>query len=77
KPRKAFCYRHAQLAPAAFLTVVYPYEGAEMPEVSAVLFEQFEVGAGRVECRVKAEGKAWEVGRDLTRQEAWCKAYAK
>jgi len=77
KPRKAFCYRHAQLAPAAFLTVVYPYRGTERPEVSAVLFEQFEVGAGRVECRVKAEGKAWEVGRDLTRQEAWCKAYAK
>ena len=72
EPRKAFSYRHTQSAPAAFLTLVVPYRGAERPEVSGVLPEGFEVGANQVELSVAAFGKACQIGRDLGEQKAWC-----
>ena len=71
-PRRAFRFRHARPAPAAFLTVVSPYRGAERPHVSAALPEGFAVGAGRVELRVEADGQAWHLGRDLATRDAWC-----
>ena len=72
KPRKAFYYRHEQAAPAAFLSVVFPYVQKETPEVSATLHKNFEVGADRVELEVEAQGKSWQLGRDLKTQHAWC-----
>jgi len=72
EPRKAFCYRHDNPAPAAFLTLVVPYRGTERPQVSGALPEGFEVGADRVELNATAFGKAWRVGRDLAEQKAWC-----
>ncbi|MFH1265936.1 MAG: heparinase II/III family protein [Planctomycetota bacterium] len=71
KPRKAFCYRHAESAPAAFLTLVVPYRGDERPQVAAALPEEFEVGADRVELRVEAFGTTRQIGRDLGQQKAW------
>jgi hypothetical protein len=72
KPRKAFTYRHQQTAPAAFLTVVFPYEEKQAPGVSAALPEGFQVGADRVELDLQAEGKSWKLGRDLKSGQAWC-----
>ncbi len=74
KPRIAFALRHAQPAPAAYLTVLLPYRGTESPTVSATLGKGFTVGADRVTLRVEAIGKTWQVGRDLARAQAWCKA---
>lgn len=74
KQRKAFCYRHKQSAPAAFLTLVVPYRGAERPDVAAALPEAFEVGADRVELLVKVAGRARQIGRDLGQKKAWCSA---
>ena len=71
KPRKAFRLRHAQAAPAAFLTLLVPYRGTERPEVSAALAENFEVGADRVEIHVQAFGNSWRIGRDLDGRQAW------
>jgi len=64
KPRKAFSFRHNHAAPAAFLTVVFPYRGTERPSVSAKLDPAFRVGADHVECRVQALGKTWQLSRE-------------
>jgi heparan-sulfate lyase len=71
EPRKAFCYRHTQSAPAAFLTLVVPYRGTKRPEVSGKLPEGFQVGADRAEFQVGVSGQSWKVGRDLDEQTAW------
>ena len=73
KPRKAFRYRLEGQAPAAFLTLLVPYEGTEAPAVSGAMPEGFEVGLDRVSLTVAAFGKSYEVGRDLGTGEAWCK----
>ena len=73
-PRRAFCYRHAQHAPAAFLTLLVPYRGGKIPVVAAALPSRFHAGDDRVELDVTALGKRWQVGRDLMTREAWCKA---
>ena len=72
QPRKAFRYRHANPAPAAFFTVIFPFRDAEAPELIATLPASFEVGADRVQLQVKAQGKKWLLGRDLTTGAAWC-----
>ena len=72
KPRKAFCYSHEKTTPAAFLTLLIPYQGTDVPKVSAELPEGFEVGTDEVTIQVEAFGKTWRVGRDLKRQKAWC-----
>ncbi len=71
KPRPAFRYRHAGVAPAAFLTVICPYRGTDQPAVSATLSEGFKPGADRVELRAQAGGKTYQLGRDLKTQQAW------
>ena len=75
KPRKAFRYRHERIAPAAFLTLLVPYRGTDVPRVSAALPENFEVGADEVTLCVEALGKTWRVGRNLKQQKAWCEEY--
>ena len=65
KPRKAFCYRLKQAAPAAFLTVVVPYQGTQRPDVSARLVGDHEIGADRMECQVEAFGQVWQISREL------------
>lgn len=72
KPRKAFRYRHANPAPAAFLTVIFPFRDAEAPQVTATLPEAFEVGADRVELQIATQGKTYQLGRDLSTGAAWC-----
>lgn len=66
EPRKAFCLRHAESAPAAFLTLIVPYRGTDRPVASATFPEGFQVGADRVEFQVEAVGETWQVARDLT-----------
>jgi heparan-sulfate lyase len=73
KPRPAIRHRHARSAPAAFLTVVYPYREDQCPKVSASLPETICVGADSVEIRVEANGTTWQLGRDLKTQRAWCR----
>ena len=70
--RKAFRYRHTRTAPAAFLTLLVPYRGTDVPKVSAALSEDFEVGADKVTLHLEAFGKTWRIGRDLKQQKAWC-----
>ncbi len=71
-PRTAFRYRHERAAPAAFLTLLVPYRGTDVPKVSAALPEDFEPGADKVTLRVEAFGRNWQVGRDLQQRKAWC-----
>jgi heparan-sulfate lyase len=71
EPRKAFCFRHGETAPAAFVTLVVPYRGTEKPEVEAVYPEGLEVGAEGVELEVCVDGRRWKIGRDLARGTAW------
>ncbi len=72
RPRKAFRYRHQETAPAAFLTLLVPYRGTAVPTASAKLAEDYTVGANRVELTVEAFGRRWQIGRDLSGEEAWC-----
>lgn len=72
KPRTAFRYRHADTAPAPFLTLLVPYRGTDIPTVSAALSGDFQVGSDRVTVLVEAFGKTWRIGRDLNKQRAWC-----
>lgn len=74
KPRPAIAVRHAQSAPAAFLTVLAPYRGQTAPNVSAKLDAEFKVGDDMVTLRVDALGKTWRPGRDLSQHKAWCSA---
>ena len=71
KPRPAFRYRHTDTAPAAFLTLICPYRGTDEPTVAATLPEGFRPGSDRVEIRVKANAKTYQLGRDLKAQQAW------
>ncbi len=71
KERTAIRLQHVSQAPAAFLTLVVPYRGTDVPKVSAALPDGFSVGADRVELTVSAFGKTWIVGRDLTDGSAW------
>jgi len=71
-PRRAFRFRHAKPAPAAFLTVLFPYKGTDKPQVAAALPRDFVVGASRVELRVEVDGHTWLPGRDLDGRKAWC-----
>lgn len=70
--RKAVRFRHDNQAPAAYLTLLVPYRGAEAPEVKAHLPGDFEIGAGRVELVTEAFGKSYRLGRDLKEQSVWC-----
>lgn len=72
-PRKAYRYQHEKNAPAVFLTLLVPYRGAEAPGVSAVFSDDFTAGTDRVTIDVEAFGNTWNIGRDLTKQTAWCK----
>ncbi|MCP4639092.1 MAG: hypothetical protein GY851_01590 [bacterium] len=72
-PRKAFGFRHADTAPAAYLTLLVPYRGTDLPKVTAGLPEGFVVGAERVELNVEVFGESHRVGRDLAEKTAWCK----
>ena len=71
KPRKAIRFRHDAPAPAAFLTLLVPYRGTELPAVAASLLANYDVGAERVELRVQAFDRTWQLGRDLKEQSAW------
>jgi len=73
KPRKALRFRHARSAPAAFLTVLYPFRGTRLPEVTARLSDTFQVGADHVECQVQVDERTWKMGRDLSTGDAWCR----
>ncbi len=70
--RRAFRFRHRGVAPASFLTLLVPYRGCAVPEVSASLVGSFTVGDERVETHVEAFGKAWRLGRDVAQGQAWC-----
>lgn len=70
-PRKAFRFALEDRAPTAFLTVVAPYRGTRVPEVSAALPEAFRAGEDRVELTVDFEGKTRRLGRDLSSGESW------
>ena len=70
-PRKAFRFALEDRAPTAFLTVVAPYRGTRVPEVSAELPEAFRAGEDRVELTVDFEGKTRRLGRDLSSGESW------
>jgi heparan-sulfate lyase len=70
RPRTAIRFRHSDSAPAAFLTVLCPYQGTELPKCSAKLPPSYVVGADQVQLRVEASGKVWELTRDLARNEA-------
>jgi heparan-sulfate lyase len=72
-PRPAVSVRHGQPAPAAFLTVLVPYRGSDVPKVSAAVAEGFTVGADEAAIRVEALGKTWQLGRDLKNNRAWCR----
>ncbi|MBL7042621.1 MAG: alginate lyase family protein [Pirellulaceae bacterium] len=73
KPRKALRFRHSRSAPAAFLTVMYPFRGSRPPEVTARWSDTFQVGADRVECQVQVDERTWKIGRELSMGDAWCR----
>jgi heparan-sulfate lyase len=73
KPRKACRLRHDGTAPAFFVTVVVPFEGAETPAVNVSAPAQFVPGEDRVELTVQAFGKQWRLGRNLATGTAWCR----
>jgi heparan-sulfate lyase len=72
--RAAVAYRHANPAPAAFLTVVVPYRGSRAPDVRARLTPDTTPGALRVELSVHLGGSEWRLGRDLASGQGWVTA---
>ncbi len=73
KPRTAFALRHQKNAPAAYLTILFPYRGTSIPRVEAHLPQNFSVGADEVSLEVKAMNKTWQIGRNIRTGSAWCK----
>jgi heparan-sulfate lyase len=73
KPRKAFCFKHAKPAPQRFVTLLVPYRGTEIPEVSAAILDNPPPEVDRIELDVTAFGKSWRIGHNLVKHEAWCR----
>lgn len=71
-PRKAFRFALEKSAPAAFLTVLMPYKGVDLPEAQLNLPDDFVAGAKHVEFTVQALGRSWQIGRDLESGKGWC-----
>jgi heparan-sulfate lyase len=69
--RPACFFRHPAPAPAAFLTVIVPFRGDQVPAVKAELPADLQPGAERVELVVEVDGRRWRVGRDLATGSAW------
>ena len=72
--RKAFRFALSEQASTAFLTVVVPYRGTDVPGVATELSEVFRAGDDRVELTVEAFEKTWTLGRDLSSGEAWVRS---
>jgi len=70
-PRRACRFEFGGSAPAAAVSCVVPYRGTDVPEISFTT-EDTQIISDRVTIKVEASGKRWEIGRDLTSQEAWC-----
>lgn len=70
-PRKACCVALDQKAPAAFATMVVPYQSKNVPKVITELPQTFQAGDERVELSVEAFGQNWTIGRDLEIKEGW------
>ena len=70
-PRRAFRFALENQAPAAFLTVIVPYRGTNVPAVSAQLPDALQAGDDGVEFVVDALGTSWTIGRDVASREAW------
>ncbi len=68
--RTAISYRHADPAPAAFLTILYPYRGTTPPKLTAALAEGFTVGADEARIDVTVAGKTWHLSRDINADAA-------
>ena len=65
EPMPACRYRHEKRkAPARFLTVVVPYEGAKAPRIEARITEG-EVGGSRLAVALEVDGKGYQVEREL------------
>lgn len=72
QPRQALSVKQPGTAPAAFLAVVAPYRGTDPPDVDAGFVGGFEAGGEEARVTLRAFGKAWQIGRSLDRQQAWC-----
>ena len=72
-PRTAFRYRCTHEAPAAFLTLLVPCRGKDIPDVSAALPSDFSAGDEALEFPVEALGRRWHVGRNSARRVVWCR----
>ncbi|HOZ49123.1 MAG TPA: alginate lyase family protein [Candidatus Hydrogenedentes bacterium] len=67
-PRTAIRFRHNSPAPAAYLTILYPYRGTDAPDIGAALADDYTIGADHVALTVAtADGQTWQLTRDLTR----------
>ncbi|MCK5804722.1 MAG: alginate lyase family protein [Lentisphaeria bacterium] len=72
-PRMACRFVHAESAPASFLSIVLPYRGTDVPDVTATMPSE-PVSSASVALTVTASGKTWQIGRDLATQSAWCRS---
>jgi heparan-sulfate lyase len=70
QPRTAIRYQHLLGAPAAFLTLLVPYIGTEVPAAEVGLPPDFVIGDAHVTLSVSVFGERWEVQRDLTQGSA-------
>ena len=71
QPRQVAVYSHRKSAPAVFVTVLAPYEGAQAPRPSVRINKEFQPGQSRVELDLTIDNTTWRVGRDLDQKSAW------
>lgn len=64
EPLPAFAYRHAQNAPARFLTLLVPFEGPQRPEVSARI-SSGEIGSAALSVEGRVAGAPFLVQRSF------------
>ncbi|MCC6390516.1 MAG: alginate lyase family protein [Bryobacterales bacterium] len=69
--RQVALYRHQHPAPAVFVTLLAPYDGAQPPRPSVRIKGTFQPGQPRVELDVAIGKEHWLAGRDLSLKTAW------
>lgn len=72
EPRKAVRLRHAEPAPALYVSVLVPFKGEELPrDVGAQVDPAFSPGGNRLDLDLWVDGRRWRLGSDG--RTAWAK----
>lgn len=69
KPRTSIRYRHDSNPPAAFVTLLIPYQGSRPPDASVRFDSDHRIGGQSVELTARIADQTWRLGYDLIKEK--------